>query len=391
MAYSGAYDDAVFLALNFDFAVDPKFFTNFGLVKWLEDFKQRSKVIAWDSLYCEFMPEIEKLLNTDFFVGSDRLKAVVILSCLSNRVPRLLRPKAKEIYTIKNKERGNLWQDLGLVGSLVEIHAKLARLKLNPTDEDSFIDLYNYCVIGIMCLGGDLFKVKPVTPKKALVTGCGTGGLGDELASTMEMNGIEVFRVKNKEDGVDKRQEEAIQVFFKGLPKDIMFDYVVNVYGRNHLNWIGDLGQEDYNLMGCNVNVPLAVIDELVRRNNPCRILNIASQTYRVAQRCTAAYCASKAAVVQMTKVAARELAGRGYVINALAPGKIEGTQMSEKTDAQVNQLRGWNKESADQYSASNIPAQRNTTKEEVALAVLKILALPDYINGSVIDMTGGQ
>lgn len=391
MKFLGGYDAATFLALNFDFVVDNKFFINLGLDGWHKDFKERSKDIAWGSLYGEFMPEIEKLLTTDFFVESDRLKAMTILSCLANRVPMLLRPKAKEIYTIKNSERGNLWEDLGLVGSLVEIHAKLARLKLNPTDEDSFVDLYNYCVIGIMCLVSDLFKVKAVIPKKALVTGCGTGGLADELANTMEMNGMKVFRIKNKDDGVDKLQEKAVAAFFKELSRGIKFDYVVNVYGRNHLNWIGDLEQEDYNLMGCNVNVPLAVIDELVKRDNPCKILNIASQTYRVAQRCTAAYCASKAAVVQMTKVAARELAGKGYVINALAPGKIEGTQMSEKTDAQVNHLRGWSKESADKYSASNIPAQRNTTKEEVTLAVLKILALPDYINGSVIDMTGGQ
>jgi NAD(P)-dependent dehydrogenase (short-subunit alcohol dehydrogenase family) len=43
----------------------------------------------------------------------------------------------------------------------------------------------------------------------------------------------------------------------------------------------------------------------------PCRVLSVASQTHRIPQTNTALYCASKAALVMLTKVMARELARR--------------------------------------------------------------------------------
>jgi len=168
------------------------------------------------------------------------------------------------------------------------------------------------------------------------------------------------------------------------------YTHVVNNFGINHLSWIGDTPQYDEDILHLNVMVPYWIIDLLVARGDVCQVINVSSQTYKVAQRCTSLYCASKAALTHMTRVMARELAPRGWVINSIAPGKIEDTDMSQLTDKQVLELRGWAKEDADAYALKMIPMGRFTSTSEVADAVVGIFKLPDYINGHCFDMTGG-
>lgn len=174
------------------------------------------------------------------------------------------------------------------------------------------------------------------------------------------------------------------------LSKKGKIDKVVNNYGINHLSWIGETPLADYQMLVQNVMSPYWVINTLVAQGQVCRVVNIASATYRVPQRCTAIYCASKAAVVQLTRVMARELAPKGWVINALAPGLIEDTRMAQLTNAQVKELRGWSQEEMDAYATKLVPMGRFTNRKEVADAIWKIFELPDYINGTVIDMMGG-
>ena len=166
--------------------------------------------------------------------------------------------------------------------------------------------------------------------------------------------------------------------------------HVVNNFGINHLSWIGTTTEEDEEILECNVMGPYWVVNALAARSAPCRVLNVASVTYRVAQRTSAIYCASKAALVQMTRVMARELAPAGWVVNAIAPGPIEGTSMTNRVNEQVRLLRGWTRDETEDYERRLIPMQRRTTVEEVAEAIIGIMALPPYINGACIDMTGG-
>jgi len=184
--------------------------------------------------------------------------------------------------------------------------------------------------------------------------------------------------------------KQSIEVFLDGIGEDVKFDVVINNYAINHLSWIGTTDTTDEDIISLKIMLPYWIINALVKRANVCRVVNILSQTYKVPQRCTSLYCASKAAVAMMTKVMARELAPFGWVINGLAPGKILDTIMTEKTDKQVLELRGWDEHGADKYAQSLIPMGRFTTKQEVAEMVIKILEMPAYVNGSIIDMTGG-
>jgi NAD(P)-dependent dehydrogenase (short-subunit alcohol dehydrogenase family) len=186
--------------------------------------------------------------------------------------------------------------------------------------------------------------------------------------------------------GVIRRGKDAIESFLG----DQRFDTVINNYGINHLSWIGTTPTDDAEIFNINTLAPYWIVNHLVTRGNICRVVNVASATYRIPQRCTALYCASKAALVMLTKVMARELAPRGWVINAIAPGLIEDTEMNRKTTAQVLELRGWRADDADKYARALIPMGRYTDTAEVADAIFQVLALPDYINGTVIDMMGG-
>jgi NAD(P)-dependent dehydrogenase (short-subunit alcohol dehydrogenase family) len=92
-----------------------------------------------------------------------------------------------------------------------------------------------------------------------------------------------------------------------------------------------------------------------------------------------------------MTRVMARELAPRGFQVNCYCPGKILDTEMTERTDAQVLNLRGWEKEKADQYALSNVPLGRFMNPSEAAHNCLVILDFTPYVNGAIIEASGGQ
>lgn len=163
------------------------------------------------------------------------------------------------------------------------------------------------------------------------------------------------------------------------------------VDGINHLSRIGETRYEDKEILMRNVFNPYMFVNELVKMDaSPMRCVFVVSQTYKVPQRTTSLYCASKAGLAHMVKVMARELAPKGWIINGLAPGKITDTRMAKLTDAQVLKLRGWKQKDADRYALSMIPAGRFTNTNEVCDAIEWLFKAPDYINGTIVDMTGG-
>lgn len=229
---------------------------------------------------------------------------------------------------------------------------------------------------------------------RVLITGS-DGSLGSALALKY---GAFAVCLENR---IMREGKIAIEQKIDSYLQWVNITHVINNYGINQLSWIGDTPQDDQMVLTENVMPAYWVINHLVRayteksentkhKDYNCRVINVASATYRVPQRCTSLYCASKAAVVQMTKVMARELAPKGWVINAIAPGLIEDTKMAILTGEQVKDLRGWTQEEADNYAMKLVPMGRATKKEEVVEAIDKIFNLPDYINGTCIDMMGG-
>jgi NAD(P)-dependent dehydrogenase (short-subunit alcohol dehydrogenase family) len=218
---------------------------------------------------------------------------------------------------------------------------------------------------------------------RILITGA-DGSLGKALFAKSQMHGWQPF-------GIMMHDTSSLTLLTDRMDGIGKCDAIINCHGINHLSWIGTTGWEDAEIVHTNLMVPYWVVNHAVRmRWGPCRVVNVASQTYRVPQRCTALYAASKAGLVQLTKVMARELAPSGWVINAVSPGKMHDTVMSDLTDAQVRELRGWTDAHADKYALSNIPAGRFTNTDEISNVIFQTLQLPDYVNGTVIEAHGG-
>jgi len=86
-------------------------------------------------------------------------------------------------------------------------------------------------------------------------------------------------------------------------------------------------------------------------------------------------YCASKAALLSMTRSLAQELAP-SIRVNAVGPGAIL--------------FQDWESEERRSAVLSSIPMGRQGNTEEIAETVLFLAAGPSYITGQIIDVDGG-
>lgn len=121
------------------------------------------------------------------------------------------------------------------------------------------------------------------------------------------------------------------------------------------------------------------------------RIVNIASTAGRTGHRYTAAYTASKHALVGLTRALAVEVAGRGITANAVCPGWTE-TDLLEEALENIGRTTGRPRDEAADALARMNPMRRLMKPEEIARAVL-FLADPAAggITGQLLGVDGGE
>lgn len=118
----------------------------------------------------------------------------------------------------------------------------------------------------------------------------------------------------------------------------------------------------------------------LMRRGGSGSIVNVSSIIGVVGNEGQATYASSKAALIGLTRAAAKELAPLGIRVNAVAPGFID-TDMTRALPSQKYDER-----------VASIKMGRVGTADDVARAVLFLVTdMSAYVTGTVLGVDGGM
>ncbi len=202
---------------------------------------------------------------------------------------------------------------------------------------------------------------------------------GLNLIKLLEEMGFKaVFDEVNISDmnSVGKATKEVIDEFGK---IDILINNAGILRDASLLNMTEEQFQMviDVNLKGA-FNCTKAVVPFMVA-NGYGRIVQSSSIVALYGNYGQTNYVASKAGIVGMTKVWARELGRKGITVNAVAPGFI-ATDMIETIPENIREAM-----------LNKIPANRMGTPDEVANVYLFLASdEASYINGTVIHVDGG-
>jgi 3-oxoacyl-[acyl-carrier protein] reductase len=183
----------------------------------------------------------------------------------------------------------------------------------------------------------------------------------------------------------DVADSEACGALVKQVEADFGgLDVLVNNAGVTRDNVLMRIKDEDWdavldtNLRGA-FNLMRAASRGMMKRRSG-RIINITSVVGIIGNAGQANYAASKAGLIGMTKSVAKELAGRGVLVNAVAPGYIETDMTSDLPEAARAALM------------NGIALGRLGRPGDIAPAV-RFLAGPGaaYITGQTLVVDGGM
>ena len=247
-----------------------------------------------------------------------------------------------------------------------------------------------------------------LTGKVALVTGAARN-IGKAIADVYAQNGAKVIYADVlveeaaqaasaypgcRPAAMDVTDEGQVEAVIGEVARELgRLDILVNNAGTNtwkHRVPIDQFPREEWDrLIDVDLNglylVSKAAARVMVAQGSG-RVINIASVLGLVPARLPCAYIAAKGGVVSLTKAMALELAPRGVLVNAIAPGSIltEGTkQLFYGKDGQFSDKM--------QQMLAHIPLGRPGCPDDIAYAAL-YLAAPEsgYVNGHVLTVDGG-
>jgi 2-keto-3-deoxy-L-fuconate dehydrogenase len=217
--------------------------------------------------------------------------------------------------------------------------------------------------------------------KRALVTGAGSG-IGAAVARLLETEDAEVVAadITGTDVHLDVRDETQVAAVVRDL------DVLVNVAGIGSTTTAPetplDVWEDVFavNARGTVLCCKHAIPTMIARGGGA--IVNIASVAAIVGLRNRAAYCASKGAVVSLTRALAVDHVNDGIRVNAVCPGTVDSPWVRRLVDESG--------ESLDELTARQ-PLGRLGTVEEIAEAVAYLASdAASFVTGSVLVIDGG-
>ncbi len=202
----------------------------------------------------------------------------------------------------------------------------------------------------------------------------------NELVKEIAESGAKVLACKA--DVSNFEQAKALIDFAKDNLGSI--DILVNNAGIARDALLMRMGEQDWDaVIDINLKGTFNCIrhcSAIMMKQRSGRIINITSVIGLTGNAGQANYAASKAGVIGLTKSAAKELAGRGITVNAVAPGAIETDMTAELA------------ENVKKAIEDSIPLGRFAHPDEVAeTAVFLASDAAAYITGQVIAVDGGM
>jgi NAD(P)-dependent dehydrogenase (short-subunit alcohol dehydrogenase family) len=242
------------------------------------------------------------------------------------------------------------------------------------------------------------------TSQTALVTGS-ANGIGNAVVQLLLADHISVIAVDVDGDAMAELSEhpdvraiavdlaDAVQV--KALPAKVgEIDYLVNCAGLIRLAPIGRFDLKSWReIFAVNTEAVFFLSQGLMPNiRDGGAIVNVASAAAKLgAATESAAYAASKAAVLSLTRSFAHELAPRGIRVNAVCPGLVD-TAMQEQVIAGKLRAFGGTRDALARERLAAIPLRRVASPREVAEAVCFLLSdRASYMTGEEINVSGGM
>lgn len=243
-----------------------------------------------------------------------------------------------------------------------------------------------------------------LTDKVALVTG-GTRGLGRAIAEKLASENVKIVVTGTNGERAKQVSNEISSIYnveTLGLEHDVSSEestkavvkHVIEVFNRidiliNNAGVTSDglmmsMKKENWdkvintNLTGA-FNCTKFVSKQMLKQKSGS-IVNITSVSGIVGNVGQANYSASKAGLIGFTRTVAKELAGRGINVNAVAPGYISTDMTSELSGKVTDEM------------LSKIPMKAYGKPEDVANTILFLVSdMSKYITGQVINVDGGM